>query len=100
MSLRDFRFIGAESSGLGRPDDGTAARRASLPLTWLPASFLCLQGMERFRRGEVEKSCSDFDKAVRLQPSLAPYMWQRGLSLYYGEMRATTAAPAADAPPQ
>eukprot|EP00903_Cladosiphon_okamuranus_P016003 g14778.t1 len=43
------------------------------------------RGMERFRRGEVENSCSDFDKAVRLQPTLAPYMWQRGLSLYYAD---------------
>ncbi|CAN0424262.1 unnamed protein product, partial [Hapterophycus canaliculatus] len=41
--------------------------------------------MDRFRRSDVGGSVSDFDKAIRLQPSLEPYMWQRGLSLYYGE---------------
>ncbi|CAM9719444.1 unnamed protein product [Scytosiphon promiscuus] len=43
------------------------------------------RGMDRFRRSDVRGSVSDFDKAIRLQPSLAPYMWQRGLSLYYAD---------------
>jgi hypothetical protein len=25
----------------------------------------------------------DFDRALALQPQLRPYLWQRGLSLYY-----------------
>lgn len=41
--------------------------------------------MARFRSGRVEASVADFDRAIQLQPSLAPYMWQRGLSLYYGK---------------
>lgn len=44
------------------------------------------RGMARFRSGRVAASIADFDRAVSLQPRLAPYMWQRGLSLYYGEL--------------
>ncbi|CAN0220957.1 unnamed protein product [Discosporangium mesarthrocarpum] len=42
------------------------------------------RGMERFKAGQVEPSIADFDRAIQLQPGLEPYMWQRGLSLYYG----------------
>jgi len=34
-------------------------------------------------QNEVEASVQDFDRAVALQPQLRPYLWQRGLSLYY-----------------
>lgn len=43
------------------------------------------RGMSRFRSGRVDESIQDFDRALLLQPRLRPYMWQRGLSLYYGE---------------
>lgn len=43
------------------------------------------RGMARFRSGRVSASVADFDRAIQLQPSLAPYMWQRGLSLYYAD---------------
>lgn len=34
-------------------------------------------------QNDVEGSVKDFDSALELQPQLQPYMWQRGLSLYY-----------------
>lgn len=34
-------------------------------------------------QNEVEASVQDFDRALALQPQLRPYLWQRGLSLYY-----------------
>eukprot|EP00198_Chlamydomonas_reinhardtii_P001510 XP_001690846.1 predicted protein [Chlamydomonas reinhardtii] len=40
-------------------------------------------GMDKFRRNEVEGSVEDFDRVIQLAPSMKPYMWQRGLSLYY-----------------
>ena len=51
------------------------------------ARKLVFQGMEAFRRGNVDESISLFDKADALQPdgSLHPYLWQRGLSLYYAD---------------
>ncbi|CAM9736115.1 unnamed protein product [Pylaiella littoralis] len=43
------------------------------------------RGMERFRNSESLASVHDFDRAIQLQPRLAPYMWQRGISLYYAD---------------
>lgn len=41
------------------------------------------RGMKRFVEGNVAESLEDFDKALKLDPSQEPYLWQRGLSLYY-----------------
>ena len=40
-------------------------------------------GMDKFRRADVNGSLEDFDSAMALDPQLRPYLWQRGLSLYY-----------------
>lgn len=40
-------------------------------------------GMRSFRKGDVAASVKEFDEAMRLDPGLRPYLWQRGLSLYY-----------------
>ena len=31
----------------------------------------------------MEESVADFDTALAASPSMRPYLWQRGLSLYY-----------------
>lgn len=41
------------------------------------------RGEEHFKRGRIRESLADFDRAIALQPRLAPYHWQRGISLYY-----------------
>lgn len=41
--------------------------------------------MDEFRAGKVESSIELFDRALALEPSLLPFLWQRGLSYYYGE---------------
>jgi tetratricopeptide (TPR) repeat protein len=41
--------------------------------------------MQAFRLNQVEKSLAIFDSIVDADPSLRPYLWQRGLSLYYAE---------------
>jgi hypothetical protein len=44
---------------------------------------LVFQGMEAFRAGQITESVQLFDQAERVQPSLQPFLWQRGISLYY-----------------
>lgn len=34
-------------------------------------------------QNDVEGSLQDFDRALAASPQLNPYLWQRGLSLYY-----------------
>jgi lipoprotein NlpI len=41
--------------------------------------------MAKFTQGDVEGSITDFDLVVSSAPQRAPYLWQRGLSLYYAE---------------
>ncbi|GBG70902.1 hypothetical protein CBR_g8203 [Chara braunii] len=41
------------------------------------------RGMKKFIDGDVGASLADFDLALQLDPSQRPYLWQRGLSLYY-----------------
>eukprot|EP01047_Picozoa_sp_COSAG01_P074250 COSAG01_NODE_12349_length_1754_cov_4.797086_1_plen_308_part_10 len=49
------------------------------------AQMLLRRGMEFFKRGRVADSIKDFDRVLELQPAQKPYMWQRGLSLFYAE---------------
>jgi hypothetical protein len=44
---------------------------------------LVFQGMEAFRAGQLTESVQLFDQAGSVQPSLQPFLWQRGISLYY-----------------
>jgi hypothetical protein len=44
---------------------------------------LVFQGMEAFRAGQITESVQLFDQAEKVQPSLQPFLWQRGISLYY-----------------
>ncbi|MCA9188507.1 MAG: hypothetical protein KDA99_22920, partial [Planctomycetales bacterium] len=41
------------------------------------------RGMQRFRAGEIAESLGDFDRAIEKEPRVRPYLWQRGISLYY-----------------
>lgn len=44
---------------------------------------LVRQGMNKFRENDVEGSVEAFDAALAARPAIRPYLWQRGLSLYY-----------------
>ena len=46
-------------------------------------AFYNHRGEENFRAGRIAESIADFDKAIALEPRLAPQHWQRGISLYY-----------------
>lgn len=41
--------------------------------------------MAAFSSGDVERSIKLFDSVIAAQPSSKPYLWQRGLSLYYAD---------------
>jgi lipoprotein NlpI len=41
------------------------------------------RGEANFRGGSIDASIADFDRAISLDPRLAPQHWQRGISLYY-----------------
>jgi lipoprotein NlpI len=38
---------------------------------------------EDFRAGRIEQSVAGFDRVARMSPADAPYLWQRGIALYY-----------------
>ncbi len=43
--------------------------------------------MDKFRRADVKGSLEDFNRALSLDPAIRPYLWQRGLSLFYAGRR-------------
>ena len=50
-----------------------------------PVAQLTRRGMAKFTQGDVDGSVDDFDLVISAAPNRAPYLWQRGLSLYYAE---------------
>jgi lipoprotein NlpI len=43
------------------------------------------RGMTYFKLGHIAEAIADFDRAEHLNPTLAPYLWQRGLAYYYAK---------------
>jgi lipoprotein NlpI len=41
------------------------------------------RGSLRFRTGKIEPSIEDFDRCIAIMPDSKPYLWQRGISLFY-----------------
>ncbi len=41
------------------------------------------QAMADFQAGRLEESVAGFDRVAELAPDMAPYLWQRGIALYY-----------------
>jgi hypothetical protein len=72
--------------------DGLCSRRHSCRLNMVsgatniesPRQFV-LQGMQRFRQGDIDGSIELFDRAESLDSSLRPFLWQRGISYYYAD---------------
>jgi lipoprotein NlpI len=44
--------------------------------------FLNRRGKEHFAAGRVKEAVADYDKAIELEPALAPHHWKRGIALY------------------
>ena len=43
------------------------------------------EGMSLFAANKVEESIAAYDQVISAQPSMKPYLWQRGLALYYAD---------------
>ena len=41
------------------------------------------RAVAHFEAGRIDQSAAEFDRLVKLQPALAPELWQRGIALYY-----------------
>ena len=50
-----------------------------------PNGILRHTGELRFFAGDIDASIAHFDELINRSPDTAPYLWQRGLSLYYAE---------------
>jgi len=48
-----------------------------------PAEQALGRAIAHFQAGRIAESVAEFDAAVRLAPRSAPYLWQRGIALYY-----------------
>ena len=51
----------------------------------IPPRKLVQLGMQYFKQGDVESSIELFDQAEKIDSSLTPYLWQRGISYYYAD---------------
>lgn len=70
--------VAAAASAMGVPGNPLQQKQDEIA-----SSALVRSGMRKFERGFVEESVRDYDAALKLRPGLGPYLWQRGLSLYY-----------------
>eukprot|EP00467_Chlorarachnion_reptans_P009472 CAMPEP_0114488786 /NCGR_PEP_ID=MMETSP0109-20121206/1519_1 /TAXON_ID=29199 /ORGANISM="Chlorarachnion reptans, Strain CCCM449" /LENGTH=245 /DNA_ID=CAMNT_0001665209 /DNA_START=342 /DNA_END=1079 /DNA_ORIENTATION=- len=41
------------------------------------------EGMRKFREGDTKRSIACFDRVIKLSPPSKPFLWQRGIALYY-----------------
>jgi lipoprotein NlpI len=48
-----------------------------------PAQLALDRAIAHFRSGRVAESVTEFDAVAKLAPDSAPYLWQRGIALYY-----------------
>ena len=49
----------------------------------LPQRTLLDRAVAEFSKGRISESVAAFDELARLAPAEAPYLWQRGIALYY-----------------
>lgn len=41
------------------------------------------RAVAHFESGRIAESAADFDRLVKMDPAVAPHLWQRGITLYY-----------------
>lgn len=70
------RLAGAALIGMLAATDGVRAQSPQLLLN---------RAVEEFEGGHFTASLETFDSLIRLAPDQAPYLWQRGIALYYAQ---------------
>mmetsp|Transcript_21229 Transcript_21229/g.31474 ORF Transcript_21229/g.31474 Transcript_21229/m.31474 type:complete len:249 (-) Transcript_21229:96-842(-) len=63
----------------------TAMATTLVPKPAVAATTTVSDGMSAFASGDVEKSIAIYDVILSSSPQYKPYLWQRGLSLYYAD---------------
>ena len=53
--------------------------------TDMSPKLLISRGMTEFQRGNIEESIKDFDNVISIDSRYKPFLWQRGLSLYFAQ---------------
>jgi hypothetical protein len=79
-------FIGRRASltGCGAASKGEGGREmAGAQVAEQEAAALVKRGMREFRENKIAASIATFDAVIASSERRRPYMWQRGLSLYY-----------------
>ena len=78
QSRRSFLASGASVASLSLVfPSNNIANAASTPSVY--------EGMSAFAANKVEESVAIYDSIIRENPKRKPFLWQRGLSLYYAE---------------
>ena len=78
-------FLSSPAALLSRRAALMAAPIAAAQMRPAAAASPVREGMALFSANKVEESISIFDSMIAAQPSSKPYLWQRGLSLYYAD---------------
>lgn len=88
MTQRLGKMIGDSVSAASVPRRALLLLPLAVPLVAVqPASArnLVREGMAEFAANRVERSIELYDEVITAQPAMKPYLWQRGLSLYYAD---------------
>uniref|UniRef100_A0A7S3QXK2 Tetratricopeptide repeat protein n=1 Tax=Dunaliella tertiolecta TaxID=3047 RepID=A0A7S3QXK2_DUNTE len=68
--------------GMHIVDSASAISNGPSPRYWDPTD-LVIPGMQKFRDLDLDGAASDFDEAWLRAPSVRPFLWQRGIALYF-----------------
>jgi lipoprotein NlpI len=69
----------------GKADDALSEMDAVIKRFPENSQLMSIRGSLKFRSGKIAASIQDFDKCIELSPETKPYLWQRGIALYYAE---------------
>ncbi len=69
----------------GKADEAIVEMSRTIDAAPKQARLYLMRGSLYFRSGKIEESIKDFDTCVELDPDSKPYLWQRGIALYYAK---------------
>jgi lipoprotein NlpI len=69
----------------GKADQAIKELDAAIASASSNAQLHIIRGSLKFRSGKIVDSIADFDKCIELDPQVKPFLWQRGISLYYAD---------------
>lgn len=81
--LDAYFFSGRVLARQGKKEEAIAALTKVVEIDGRASTAYKMRGRENFKLGEIEKSIADFDRYIALEPKQEPYLWERGISLYY-----------------